>query len=612
MGQTFSSEGCVYKITDEAEKTCKLIQNTSNNSNIIIPEEVNGYFVTEIANDVFRHKTKLRSIQLPSTLEKIGTGAFYECSSLTSVELPKSLNYIGIIAFGECSSLTSFTISPDNTSFKVENGIVLDSKKKSIICVAPGLSQFNIPNTVETIGNCSFYSCKKLESLILPPTIKFIENSAFNGCTSLYNINIPDNVIEIGNSAFYNCVSLSSINLPASTSKIRAGAFGRCISLTEINVDSDNAIFHNESNLVLNHNKTAIVICPAGLTKVEIPESVTNIASSSFEGCVNLENINIPARVTEIGSYAFTGCTSLKVIVLHEGLKKIEAKTFSGCSSLEEIHIPSTVTEIGSSAFLNCSSLKSIDIPSGGNAIQAFAFDNCSSLQHIMLGKDVKSIGLKSFQGCGNIETIVCYSYTAPKLSASAFEETVYSKAQLRVRENAIEEYSKADNWNKFRINAIQDSLVREIILDRTEYSAMPGDSFRLKATVLSPEALNKTLIWRSSDPDVATVHETGDVDVRGIGVCDITAEASDLSGAEAVCHVNALTTDITEINNRQTENQTVDVCSLDGRLIYRQIEVSKLERVLEGIYILKFKDHSEKIALRPTSKITTRSTLNK
>ena len=44
---------------------------------------------------------------------------------------------------------------------------------------------------------------------------------------------------------------------------------------------------------------------------VTIPDSVTEIGGSAFEGCTSLTNIVIPDSVTEIDDSAFEGCTSL-------------------------------------------------------------------------------------------------------------------------------------------------------------------------------------------------------------------------------------------------------------------------------------------------------------
>lgn len=50
------------------------------------------------------------------------------------------------------------------------------------------------------------------------------------------------------------------------------------------------------------------------LTNVTIPNSVTFIGRSAFQGCTSLTSVNIPDSVTSIGNSAFYGCSSLTSI----------------------------------------------------------------------------------------------------------------------------------------------------------------------------------------------------------------------------------------------------------------------------------------------------------
>lgn len=72
----------------------------------------------------------------------------------------------------------------------------------------------------------------------------------------------------------------------------------------------------------------------ADIASVEIPDSVTSIGASAFNGCTGLTSVTIPNGVTSIGGYAFRNCTSLT-----------------------SINIPSSVSTIGDFAFCECSSL---------------------------------------------------------------------------------------------------------------------------------------------------------------------------------------------------------------------------------------------------------------
>ena len=102
------------------------------------------------------------------------------------------------------------------------------------------------------------------------------------------------------------------------------------------------------------------------LTSVTIPNTITAIPESAFNGCSNLTTITFtgPSSLISIGSSAFNNCSNLLSIIIPSSVTSIGASAFSGCSALTSITIPSSVTSIGASAFSGCSALTSITVDS--------------------------------------------------------------------------------------------------------------------------------------------------------------------------------------------------------------------------------------------------------
>ena len=311
-------------------------------------------------------------------------------------------------------------------------------------------------------GNYSdSYSDEYVGEVTIPSSIAYngmtysvtsIGYSAFHYCSSLTSIVIPEGVTSIGERAFRYCSSLTAITIPESVTSIASSAFRYCTSLIAITVDKGNTVYDSRGgcNAIIETNSNTLI---AGCSATIIPEGVTSIGSSAFDGCSSLTAITIPESVTSIGNYAFSSCSSLTAITIPEGVTSIGERAFSGCWSLTAITIPEGIEWIGngafqetawganlaeglhyigkvlyryvgtmpenttievkegttsicSDAFRGCSNLTTITIPEGVTSIGNEAFYNCSSLTSITIPESVTSIGDYAFNGCSSLTSI--------------------------------------------------------------------------------------------------------------------------------------------------------------------------------------------------------------
>lgn len=98
----------------------------------------------------------------------------------------------------------------------------------------------------------------------------------------------------------------------------------------------------------------------AGNTKVmrvNIPDTVTDIAKEAFANCPNLVSVTLPSSLTMLNEGTFRGCTLLHDITLPETLENIDDFCFDSCTMLGKIKIPASVTRIGHDAFMTCENL---------------------------------------------------------------------------------------------------------------------------------------------------------------------------------------------------------------------------------------------------------------
>ena len=92
----------------------------------------------------------------------------------------------------------------------MENNVLFNKDKKTLITIIGNPENFAIPEGVEKIESAAFHNKSKLKSIVIPNTVKEIGNS-FNYCTALISIEIPASVTKIGITCFNNSNNLKSI-----------------------------------------------------------------------------------------------------------------------------------------------------------------------------------------------------------------------------------------------------------------------------------------------------------------------------------------------------------------------------------------------------------------
>lgn len=358
-------------------------------------------------------------IQIPDSVETIGTNAFYCCQDLESITLPASLKTIESSAFGSCRNLSEVRLPASLTAIEVYvfdgcsslETVFYDGSlaQWSRINTSNGFLGYSSPSLVMNDYTAQFISVMDEDDPNSPP--KTVTITKYTGTES--TVILPSTisswpVTKIGEDALKDNTTITSVTIPASVTEIGSNAFAGCTNLTSVHyagdwrnltIQSGNPAVQDAANAPLfdfefTPDNTAVIVTNykyngaaadvtipsrykgkpvttighaaffnSAVTSVTIPDSVTSISDDAFVNCPQLTNISIPNSVTYIGFSAFNSCTSLKSITLPSSLSTIQSYAFCNCGNLETIRIPVSVTSIGNCAFDDCPSLMTVTYP---------------------------------------------------------------------------------------------------------------------------------------------------------------------------------------------------------------------------------------------------------
>ena len=470
-----------------------------------------------------------------------------------------------------------YNINPLHSTVEVTEG---DSHYCGVVNIPSQVSYNGNEYTVTKIGNWAFSESNDMTAVTISASVVTIGKGAFMCCKGLTSVAIPSSVVTIEDKAFWVCSNLTGIDIPDSVTTIGDDAFGYCF----------------------------------GLTSVSLGKSLTAIPDDAFRSCDKLTSLTIPGSVTSIGRGAFEHCTELTSIVIPNSVTALAEHAFANCYSLSSLTIGNSVATIGRYAFQGCYSLTSISIPHSVTTIEDGAFQFASHLQSVTIGHSVDYIGEDAFLDCHSIRTVINYSKLdlergseahgkvalyarevikgelagAVLLSQNTLELTIGQATSLTAIvipsdttnktvywKSSDEKVATVDGAGRVVAHGVGTAIItascdlvtatcevtvlpipaEEVLLDKTEVKLLLGSSATLTATVRPEATTDKTVVWTSSDPAVATVDSEGRVEARALGTAIITATCGDASFSCEVTVVPIL-----------AEYVLIDLTSLDLR----------------------------------------------
>ena len=289
-----------YKINDTGENTISIVKYYGNETDLKVPDEIDGKTVTEIDQKAI-DQTSLHTISLPKTLTYIGDSDFSHAKNLTSIEVRDS-------EYGKTRFWTD------------ENGVLY-----GYVDHHTDVDKTTYDEYLELL---CYPSAKSEKSYTVDDKVTAIAGNAFSNCFYLEKINLGNGVRKLGVAAFKNCMSIQSITIPKNVQKIGYNVAYFCDKLAAYHVDEQNENYCDIDGVLYTKDKSKLVIYPKAKKLTDqiytVDPACKEIEGMAFDYAAGLKEIKLPDGLTTIGRYAFLCCEQLEKLQIPETVTTIK------------------------------------------------------------------------------------------------------------------------------------------------------------------------------------------------------------------------------------------------------------------------------------------------
>ena len=468
----------------------------------VIPEtfDTDGvtYTVVAVRSDAFFYDSRVRRLELPSTLNMIGDEAVLNCNNLqmviSHIKHPfvihdntfavRTWNYdtmefdykeSSAVLYVPEGSKSEYEAIPGWTHFaKVVEGIphevfagglrflcMPNTKTATVIAddSYSELTEVNIPEQVEcegiaclvdSIADKAFRSSRYLKFVTLPSSLKTIGENAFFNCYRLKEVNIPEGCETIGSSAFAYCSDLQKVVLPATLSSLGDKAFGETSALVSV-------VSHCKSPCQISENVFGISSWNEEMQSNEYKPSPATLyvpvgrkddyIAKGWDQFAKIEEGDLVDAVIGGLKYQLLTKDKTAIVLQDESYKE-----------LTEVNIPERVKYDGTDylvigiaddAFSECR-ITSVTFPSTLKSIGNNAFCYCYNIKELNIPEGCETIGRSAFVYCSDLQKVVLPA-TLTSLGDEAFRNNKllisvisYCKSPCHISEHVF----SIESWN--------------------------------------------------------------------------------------------------------------------------------------------------------------------
>ena len=398
-----------------------------------------------------------------------------------------------------------------------------------------GYESINYPIT--RVGKEAFKGYRGLTTVSLGNCLKVIEDNAFEGCVELVKLDMPNSLETIKGGAFASC-GFSVVEIADGVKEIGENAFYSSSTLNSVKIGKS----------VTTIGRKAFSECPA-LTSVTLGENLKFIKTSAFERCTVLSDIILPSSLQVIDSRAFHS-TALVSVSVPSSVVNIGKDAFNDIYALKEIKVDEANTVYSDIDGVLCSKTKTVllrypnskgktyTVPNTIKKIYDGAFSYRPELEAVVFPASVISFGNNIFASNSKLKSITIFNPEPATLESSFNVSDVF----ILVPKQSVNLYRNTYRWQDMNIKAI-GSIAENITMGEADSES------QLQCTVLPETAENKTVTWNTTDANVVTVDEMGNLIAVSEGEAIVSATTNDGTNLVANCKIKVVGAKATDIN---------------------------------------------------------------
>ena len=425
---------------------------------------------------------------------------------MESVVLPKNLVYIGEDAFSQCTILKKVNFT-GSCSYRLWS---LDKIPAGAFCDCWYLQDINLPSTVQSLGDKAFYNCRSFYSFTLSDNINYIGEKAFAGCDNLRTV--------------------ISLNLtPPELKSYRTEQFSDGEKQLY-----DNFNFNQDIKLYVPGNAVESYKNAPGWNQFAYILPLSEIPVSKIELSDRKRSIRLNQTGARIHAEVYPSIVSNRHVEWsssNDEIVTIEPYCYSGQISYNWgvlfPHKPGKAQIIASIGDVKAvCEVEVTYIPANSISIEPteaiIKFGNWQELSVSIEPKDSEDY-INIWSDNSEIATV---EYSSERYSIKA-----KSPGECRI-------WFDGGNAKASCHVTVPPVLPDYVILNTYDVSIKPGSEVVLKSTVEPASTTDKTIIWKSDNPYVASVDENGNVTGNHTGICNITAQCGEKISKECVVSV--------------------------------------------------------------------------